>query len=125
MPHILVIDDDASFRDYLATLLSRAGHTVRALSNGKALPRVLAAERFDVVVTDLYMPEVDGIEILLLIRRLVPAMPVIGMTGGYAPTLRAFAALGADAVLDKPLDVGELRAVLLLALSKGTAEARQ
>jgi DNA-binding NtrC family response regulator len=121
MPHILIIDDDESYRDYLTALLARSGHTVRALPHAKQLRRIIETERFDVVITDLYMPEVDGIEILLGIREVVPAMPVIGITGGYALCSRAMEALGADAVLQKPLDVDELQAALQRALDKSRA----
>jgi DNA-binding NtrC family response regulator len=118
MAYLLVIDDDESYRDYLTTLLVRSGHTVRGLAHGKRLQRILESERFDAVITDLYMPEIDGIEILLVIRKVAPAMPVIGITGGYVPTSRAMMALGADAVIEKPIDVANLCAVLHAVLKK-------
>lgn len=116
MHDILVIDDDEDYLEYLTVLLTRAGCAAHARRHGRKLVEVLGAQPFHAVVTDLYMPDVDGIEVLLAIRRLVPALPVICITGSSGPSNRAMAALGADAVLSKPVDaavlLGALRRVL-------------
>jgi CheY-like chemotaxis protein len=110
MPKVLVIDDDESFRAYLTTLLARNDYEVRSLSSGRALAETIAAEPFDVIVTDLFMPEVDGIEILRTVRQLAPGVPVIGLTGRGSSTavhdvcMRAMLMLGAVAVLLKPIE---------------------
>ena len=122
MQTILVIDDNESYLDYLSILLSRSGYAVHALRHGNKLAEVLRAQPFNAVVTDLYMPDVDGIEILLMIKQLAPDLPVIGVTGSSDPSSRAMAALGADAVLSKPIDVTTLHAALQRALGDGSPE---
>jgi DNA-binding NtrC family response regulator len=115
MPNVLVIDDDKDYRDYLTTLLARRGYQVRSLPTGKALDEVLATERFDAVITDLYMPNVDGLEVVRKVREVAPTLPVIGITGGGAGGSvcnRAMAAFGATVVLMKPLDLTALFSAL-------------
>ncbi|MBI3710717.1 MAG: response regulator [Proteobacteria bacterium] len=108
MPRILVIDDDELWRHYLTALLERCGVEVRSLPNGSNVAKIIQTEHFDAVVTDLYMPDVDGIETIANVKRQAPTMPIIGITGDSLgpmdPMLRAMTALGADAVLAKPLD---------------------
>jgi DNA-binding NtrC family response regulator len=110
MPKVLVIDDDESFRAYLSTLLTRNGYEVRSLRNGRALVATIEAERFDAIITDLFMAEPDGIEVLRNVRQFAPSVPVICLTGrGSANPMddvckRAMLMLGAAAVLMKPVD---------------------
>jgi CheY-like chemotaxis protein len=119
---VLVIDDDEQFLYYVVMLLARAGHDVFSLQDGSRAQAVLQAERIDAIVTDLYMPNVDGLEILGLMRRYAPGVPVIGISGGGLkaddPCIRAMKVLGATVVLPKPLDVpvflASLRDVLRL-----------
>ena len=108
MPTILVLDDDASFRQYLVTLLERAGYRVHAPSSSPGIRAALQAGQFDAVVADLYMPEADGIEVVTMVKRRSPKTPVVGITGGphgaNDPSGRAMLAFGAEAVLTKPID---------------------
>jgi len=105
---ILVIDDDEHFRSYLEALLVRAGYTARSLSNGRELMKLLDREPVDVIVTDLYMPFTDGIEVVCAVRRSRPDLPIIGVTGGRGslaePCIQAMRVLGASNVIAKPLD---------------------
>lgn len=117
MAKILLIDDDDLFRQYMTTLLQRSGYHVRALSGGAGLLDIMAAESFDAVVTDLFMPDVDGIEIVMSVRRQFPRIPVIGVTGDRAdsvenPCVAAMIRLGAAGVLRKPIDRRELMTLL-------------
>lgn len=116
MPKILVVDDDQFFRDYLTVLFRRAGFEVRALENGADVDAALAAEPFDAVTVDLYMPAVDGIETVKAVRRSRPTLPVVGITsaclGRNDPCVNAMTEFGADAVLCKPVVADELLAVL-------------
>ena len=116
MHHILVIDDDALFRDSLATTLRRAGYAVTARANARDLEALLAAESFHAIVTDLYMPECDGIEVMLRVREASLATRLIGISGAGLGIdgvfFRAMEALGAVGVLEKPLDRGALLALL-------------
>jgi DNA-binding NtrC family response regulator len=117
VPRVLVIDDDNDYRDYLVAVLERAGHAVCALPNGASLENFVSERAFDAVLTDLYMPEADGIEAIRAIRRLAPGLPILGMTSGghgaYADaTVRAMKLFGARAVLYKPIEPAQLLAAL-------------
>jgi CheY-like chemotaxis protein len=84
---------------------------VRGLPTGKALHTTIAAERFDAVITDLYMPSVDGIEVVRAVKQAMPDLPVIGITGSGGSgdaCSRAMLMLGAAVVLTKPIDATAL-----------------
>jgi DNA-binding NtrC family response regulator len=124
MSRILVIDDDAAHREYLSVLLGRNGYAVRTLQNGRRLEAALLEGPFAAIITDLYMPEIDGIEILLEMKRLAPSIPVIGVTGGsWASTEacnRAMTSLGAVAMLTKPLDPAAVIAAVQSAVKESS-----
>lgn len=121
MPNILVIEDDEPFRQYLATFLVRSGFRVKTLPNGAGLAETMASARFDAVVTDLFMPDVDGIETVLAVRRRFPKVPIVGMTGvADNPCVAAMIRLGAATVLRKPIDQRELLAILYRLLGRGS-----
>jgi DNA-binding NtrC family response regulator len=77
---ILVADDDDSVRGLLKTILTRAGHGVVEVEDGKAAIDELTARPFDVVITDLMMPKADGLEVLRRARQIQPRTPVIMLT---------------------------------------------
>jgi len=116
VPRILVIDDDKDFRHYMVTLLERAGYEVLTLQDSGRAKVMLAAESVDAVVTDLYMPNADGIKIVDVVRESAPMVPVIGVSGssrgGRDPCIEAMKALGAKAVLTKSLNVDAFLTVL-------------
>jgi CheY-like chemotaxis protein len=120
MPTILVLDDDDLFRQYLAELLERAGYTVQALRNGTGVEHAMKRTEFDAVVTDLYMPQSDGLETLRQVKRLSPNLPVIGITSRDEddPCARAMKVMGAELVLTKPLDEPALLAALQRAIAR-------
>jgi DNA-binding NtrC family response regulator len=120
MPNVLVIDDDEDYREYLTTLLSRYGYQVHGLRSGRELDAIFAVERFDAVVSDLYMPGVDGIEVVRKVKELLPDLPIIGITGGSNggdACSRAMTLFGAQIVLTKPLDATALFDALQHALA--------
>lgn len=108
MPMILVIDDDEHFRSYVTVLLRRAGYDVRALADGHQAKALVDNEPIDAIITDLYMPVADGIEVVCAVRRSRPDLPIFGVTGGGGgltePCMRAMRILGASNVVSKPLD---------------------
>ncbi|HUN53388.1 MAG TPA: response regulator [Candidatus Sulfotelmatobacter sp.] len=117
MARILVIDDDDDYRDYLVAVLERAGHSAYMLPNGASLEALVDRYDFDAVLTDLYMPEADGIETIRTLRRLAPGLPILGMTAGIRSaygdvTVRAMKLFGAKGVLFKPVDPHELLAAV-------------
>lgn len=118
MAHILLIEDDPTMRTTLEEMLRGAGHRVTVAANGAQGVRSFATERPDVVVTDVLMPEKDGIQTLREIRATAPSVPVIVVSGGgrtrYMDFLKVAKEFGAAEVLEKPLR----RAALLDALAR-------
>lgn len=118
---VLVIDDEAMVRKTARRMLERAGHQVVEAENGRAGIEKLASGMFDLVVTDIIMPEMEGIETLLAIRKRFPSLPVVAMSaGGYKGELDFLAVagkLGAVATLQKPFTLSAL--VQAVSLSTG------
>ena len=115
-PTALVIDDDPTVRESLEILLEHYGFQVAVARNGRqgmAAFRTLAP---DVVLTDIMMPEQDGIETIAAMRRERPDAKIVAMTGGDAfgnPNyLRMAVNLGADRGVAKPLSAQELASIL-------------
>jgi CheY-like chemotaxis protein len=102
LAHILLIDDEALVRQGLSLTLLEAGHSVDCAGNGEEGMRLLEARRPDLVVTDIVMPDQEGIETIIAIRRDNPDMPIIAISGGNADFLHAASALGATRILRKP-----------------------
>lgn len=102
---ILVIDDDANIRGILAEMLTTAGYEVVEASNGKEGVRLYRDAPFDLVVTDLLMPEKDGLEVVMELRKDFPQVKIITLSGGGAygnSSLETSKALGAARALLKP-----------------------
>src|SRR3954463_12463855 len=111
MPRILVVDDQELMRDSLAATLTRAGHEVVACTDGPAAAdRLSSGPRFDLLVTDLKMPKMTGIELLAEAKRLRPEMPVVLMTA-FATVQTAVEAmkLGSYDYIQKPFDGEEIK----------------
>lgn len=104
---ILVVDDDAMFRRGLRSMLESAGFSICEAPGGHAAVGIVRSEAPDVVLSDLYMPEGDGLELLHFVRVNRPGVRVIMMSGGSRlgtfDLLPAAKDLGASAVLAKPL----------------------
>ena len=114
MPHILIIDDDPQLRRVMRNILKRAGHVVREAANGREGMALYRQASPDVVVTDIFMPEKDGIEILMDLKKTSDRskVKVIAMTGVDPRDLLGVKSsaclLGADRVLMKPFDARTL-----------------
>ena len=123
MAHILVIEDHKEFRTTLTEMLRTAEHDVRAVGNGREGLDLLATDSFDLLVTDILMPEVDGIELLTAVRKTHAHLPVVAISGGGSMpaslALSMSTSLGADAVLFKPFFVDELLEAVDRALKTG------
>ena len=116
MATILVIDDDQEVREFLVTVLERAGHDVAAAANGRDGVAMFRDKPVQVVITDIIMPEKDGIETILDLRREHPDLKVIAISGGGRTTpenyLHSARLLGADRAMRKPFKNEEiLRAI--------------
>ncbi len=93
--------------------LTRAGHNVSCAANGRELARLCDQQRFDVVITDVMMPESDGFEVVTSLKKLQPGVRLIVISGGGSiltatDSLRVATRLGADAVLAKPFSGAQL-----------------
>ncbi len=103
---ILVVDDDPAVRDVVTSMLETAGYEVTKAGNGREALRILGAAPIDLVITDLVMPEQEGIETIKLIRRDYPRAKVIAMSGAFGGDyLRIAGYLGAHGTLAKPLQL--------------------
>lgn len=122
MADILLIDDDNDFRDVLASALEHAGHTVRQAANGVDGLKRYREQPADLVITDIVMPEKEGLATIRDLHRDYPAARIIAMSGGLAhdPKLYLHMAekFGAHAVLAKPFHLSELIKAVEAALAK-------
>jgi two-component system chemotaxis response regulator CheY len=109
---ILIIDDDPFSRETLRLVLEEEGYDVACAEDGKRGLAIFALMRPDLVVTDIIMPEREGLETIREIRKVDAAIPIVAVSGGgrlKATDLLALArSFGADAALAKPLDPDEL-----------------
>jgi len=120
MARILVMDDDPQIRDLLKQLLERAGYEVGVAPDGNAGLKLHRANPADLVITDIVMPEKEGLETIMEFRRSFPAVQIIAISGGgrigpreYLNTARA---MGAQKTFQKPVDLQELLAAVREAL---------
>lgn len=108
---ILVVDDEAGVRSYLRTVLEQAGYVVSEAADGKEALRLALSEPLELVITDLVMPEREGIETIQALRRRVPGIRIIAISGAFGGRLLSAAKImGADMVLDKPVSAEQVRA---------------
>ena len=119
MAKILVVDDDQGMREFLEILLTREGYEVASASGGKEAIGMCKKHKFDLAITDLRMPKVNGIDVLKIIKEISPETMVILVTA-YASGETAVAAMkeGAYDYLEKNFDVEDLKTVIKDALSK-------
>ncbi len=102
-PLVLVVDDDADTRYQLRTGLSSAGYRVLEAGNGAEGLAQIAAHPVKLVITDLFMPEKDGLELIAELRRSHPEIKILALSGAHENTfLKLASSLGADVVLPKP-----------------------
>ncbi|HSQ50890.1 MAG TPA: response regulator [Nitrospiraceae bacterium] len=110
MARILVIDDQESMRTVLRLVLRGAGHEVLAASNGRLGLELYREKSADLIITDILMPEMNGLELMLELTRSFLNVKVIAMTGELesAGTLDKANLLGARQTFQKPFDMNEL-----------------
>ena len=112
MAQILVVDDDPNILRNVREILEEEGHEVREALSGEAAMEILAGAPVDLIVSDLYMPAMDGIEILIRLHDEYPGVPLVAMSGGgrmaKQELLRDASMLGAVATLEKPFTVEQL-----------------
>jgi CheY-like chemotaxis protein len=113
MKHILLVEDDEVLRSLLRISLEKMGHTVTEARDGKEGLALFKKGPVDLVVTDLMMPEKEGLETIRELRRGQPELKIIAMSGGgrtnARDVLKAAKAFGATTVFSKPFSVADLR----------------
>ncbi len=121
MACVLVIDDEALVRETFGTILRRAEYDVVTATNGEEGLAAVQQRRIDLVITDIIMPEKEGIETILELRRQRPELPIIAISGGgRATTMDVLAIsrkLGANRVLAKPVTPEQLLAAVTTCLT--------
>lgn len=121
MARILIIDDDEALLFTLERWLAAAGHVVAAAADGLEAAKLFRAMPFELIVTDLVMPNREGLETIIMLRREFPEVRVIAMSGGTAGTkiyLELAARLGAHNTLEKPFTPDQLNTAVTLTLGR-------
>jgi CheY-like chemotaxis protein len=112
MVRILVVDDDSEIREMIKKILLRSGYEVMLAGNGQEALDLQKAIPADLIITDLIMPEKEGLETIIEIRRDYPSVKIIAMSGGgkIGPDnyLKTAKVLGAHKTLSKPFELREL-----------------
>lgn len=123
MPAVLVLEDNEAYRTLIVEVMSQSGFEVYSAPDGRRVPAILREHRIDVVITDLSMPERDGLETLTDLRYSHPTLPVIAISGDMPLNrdlyLRLAEKLGATRVLAKPFKMDQLIAAAREALLEG------
>lgn len=123
MKRILVIEDDTAQRELFTTMLKDAGYSVLEAPNGEVGLQLFHQHPQDLVITDIFMPEKEGIETILELKRRFPTTKILAISGGgrrgyYAPcpiaetALEAAKDLGADRTLQKPIKIKHLLSIV-------------
>jgi DNA-binding NtrC family response regulator len=117
---VLIVDDDVSIRRTLQALLKRAGFEVMLASDGNEAVRLWRDHGGDLVITDLHMPEKDGIETIIELLSHTPGIRIIAMSGGgqtkRLDLLGNIALLGSVLTIEKPFTLTEMMTVVSRAL---------
>lgn len=125
MPAVLVLEDNEAYRTLISEVLTQAGFDVCSAPDGRRVPTLLRERRIDLIITDVSMPECDGLETLTELRYSHPHLPVIAISGDVPLNRDLFlnlaAKLGAARVLAKPFKMDQLLAVAREALAAGNA----
>ncbi len=129
MARILVIDDEPRTRKAVRRSLESAGHEVVEAEDGKVALRMYAGNPTDLVISDIYMPHMDGIEFLMRLHEAFPEARIITMSGGghlaKEKVLSASSTLGAVITLEKPFGVDDLLAAVDEALGHDTPDGEE
>ena len=124
MALIMIVDDDAHIQLALRQIVESCGHNAIEAGNGQDAIEMFGEYRPDLVITDIFMPQTDGIETIRAIRRIQPDARIIAISGGYVGSgwnyLGSVVVLGADLALQKPFTVSQLTTAIDLLLTRPT-----
>jgi len=116
---ILLVDDDPAVLELLAEILRQEGYSVVTARDGGQAQTVLRSQEVDLMITDLIMPNQEGIETIQAVRQARPGLKLIAMSGAFnGPLLKAARLLSADVALAKPISENDLLASVEAVLAK-------
>jgi DNA-binding response OmpR family regulator len=122
MARILVIDDDVQIREMLRQMLEREGYEVADAPDGKAAMKIQREDPAHLIITDIIMPEKEGLETIKEVRQEFPEVKIIAISGGGRikpePYLKIAEKFGARYIFTKPVEREELLAAVLELLTK-------
>lgn len=121
MIHVLLVDDDELFRTMLEEMVRREGYQVRAVTNGNEALHAIERQSPDLIITDILMPEKDGIELITELAQRGSHIPIIAVSGGRRAislefNLESAKLMGVRATLPKPFTREALRRAIAEAL---------
>lgn len=109
---ILVVEDDKLVHEMLDSILSQQGHIIDSAYNGDEAMTKIKNDKFDLLITDILMPEKEGIEVIQEVKELDPLLKIIAISSGghagFTSFLRIAETFGADASLEKPFTAEQL-----------------
>jgi DNA-binding response OmpR family regulator len=113
MANILVADDDQQYAELLAKILEKQQHKVVVAYDGAEALKLFASQKFDLIITDILMPHVDGIELIMQLIEKDSVVPIIAMSGGHSSrhssfNLQSANILGVQTILQKPFSIQQL-----------------
>lgn len=127
MPAVLVLEDNEAYRILIEEVLTQAGFEVHSAPNGRGVSAFLCTRRIDLIITDLSMPERDGIEMMTELRYSHPLLPIIAISGDMPLNRDLYLSLaeklGAARVLAKPFKMEQLIASAREALAASNSAA--
>jgi CheY-like chemotaxis protein len=116
---ILIVDDSQELLDVMCEYMETCGYTVHTTTESLDALRIIAAAEYDVIVSDIHMPEMDGLEMMARIKTKHPGLPVVLITGYSVSEARKIAMeKGADAFVEKPFHMKEILDVVANLLNK-------
>ena len=119
MPKLLIVDDEAAYREVLKAIFEDEGYSVATANDGRSALAHLKSKKCDLIISDVRMPDIDGIALLAKARETQPDVGVVLMTAfGTIATAREAFRLGADDFIQKPFNNEELKVIVRRALEK-------
>jgi CheY-like chemotaxis protein len=116
MAGILIVEDERTFREVIRISLLRRKYSVYEAADGKEAIAHFKPALIDLVITDLIMPEEEGLNVIIKLREIKPAVKIIAISGGGiagpGSYLEVASALGADAIFSKPFPINKLLATI-------------
>jgi YesN/AraC family two-component response regulator len=129
MARILLIDDESLVVETLSHAITSKGHTVVTAANGVEGMKKFSEGKFDLVITDIIMPDKEGIELIMELKRHTPSVKIVAISGGgrtgNVEFLKMATKLGAVASLKKPIRLAEFYSTLSHALGESPSPQQQ